>query len=669
MALTQTSKSKTLTSLALMETSLLTQDYLSTFLPFIATLVMKKNYKDINIGVLVEDFKNEFGIYIPRSPMQSILSRAVSNGLITAAQNGKYLPNFIKIQLISFGDKLNESNSSIENICNRFAEFVNQQHSLVITRDESVNAMLDFLDEFSAKAISGESDIAETDTASKKYLFLVGEFIKGVSIADSAIYEDIQKLALAHLVASALTYDLPADTRTQEFTGITIYLDTPIVLRLLGLQTDELEESYKEMLSSFSDAISPTYMVFQHTFDEVSGIISDCAKWVENPSYSPLYANPALLQFVAKKFSKVEIELYKSALSEKLIDIGITIDDKEYYNIVNQNAQIDTKKLKSKLIETYKENNPLFDEMRNDVSIDYDIRSIDNIVKLWGTKTARKYSTLGFLFITNNSTLAYVCRKYTNEYWWNSRNHKTPCVTDYYLGTMVWLSTPVQKVESFSRTKLLADCSAATTLSKEVMQKFLHELKRLQDNNGITEGDFHLIRQKAFEKNYLQNLTFNEESAFKDDTIEQLLEDIKADIQKPLVVALKKKESEIEELQAVNQEKVRRIGELEKEMETAKSQVEAEQLNHRVLAEKMAGKIINIYAPIVFAAFAFVAIILQVAPVLVSWIFAIKLIAGLVAFAAAVFFAVMKSDLLKLYTRFVKKIEIYYKVKKYKEHL
>lgn len=549
MQITQSNNSKVLTSLALMETSLLSQDYLSTFLPFIATLALKNDYEHVDIGVVVQDFKREFGINIPRAPMQSILSRAVNKGLVVASQDGKFVPVKNEIQKFSFLSKQSESSISIHSVINHFISFANEYHKIAFSQDEAIDVFIGFLDEYSPKTIAGNTEeIEKEELISKRNLYLMGEFIQLVFTSDVQLFEIIRKLAMVYLVAVALTYDLSADTRAQEFNNLTIYLDTPIVLRLIGLQTKELEDSYKEMFESFTETIKPTYMIFQHTLDEISGIIADCANWIDNPAYNPLYANPALLRFIEKKFSKTQIELYRTTLEDRIEDFGIEIDRTEYYNIVNRNAQIDITKLKEKLVETYLENNPSYDVTRNESSLNYDIRSVENIVKLWGTKTSRTYSALGYIFLTNNSTLAYVCRKFSSEYWWDSKNHKSPCVTDYYLGTMIWLSTPAQKVESFSKLKLLADCSAATTLSKEVMDKFLRELKRLQETKGIKDGDFLLIRQYAFEKSYLQNITMNEESAFKDDTIEQMLDDIKCDIQKPLIQIIKEKEGVIENL-------------------------------------------------------------------------------------------------------------------------
>lgn len=656
---------KTLTSLALMESRLLSQDYLSTFLPFIATLVLKKKYETIDIGVIVQDFKDEYGISISRAPMQSILSKAVNTGLIFHSQDGRYLPDILEMQKISFLCVQSKSISEIEIVINAFTNFVAEKHNISIGESEAVNIFISFLDEYSPRTISGEYDNAESEQfASNKNLYLMGEFIQSTILKDS-LFDTIRRISMAYLITIALTYDEPVETRTKELSDLTIYLDTPIVLRLLGLQTEELQLAYKEMFQNFKSAINPTFMIFQHTFDEISGIIADCANWIDNASYNPTYANQALLNFVKRKFSKTQVELYRSTLESKLNEMDIQIDYNEYYNLVHKSAQIDVEALERKLISVYTKNNPDYDIIKNKTTINYDLRSIENIVKLWGTKSSNSYNHLGYLFLTSNSTLAYICRKFTSEYWWDEKNHKSPCITDYYLGTMVWLSTPADKVESVSKLKLIADCSAATTLSREVMERFSYELEKLQQERGIKNSDYLLLRKFAYEKNYLQNLTLNEETSFKDDILEQLLEDIKADIKKPLIEAIQKREAHINILESEKGDQYKIIQEWEQEKQREKM----ENKKIKECADETVKRIINTYTPIAIAIFSFCAILLQVIPTFSNITVIVKIISALVALGSAIFLGIMKSNLFGAYSNLTIKISKYYQVKRYKEKI
>jgi len=668
MITTESNNSKVLTSLALMETSLLSQDYLSTFIPFIATLTLKNKYDDLDINTVVVDFATEFGINIPRAPMSSILSRCVNNGLVTQSQDGKYYPKKDKMQELSFLNRRNEDSKSISHVIDCFINF-STNHDVLFSQNEAIGIFIGFLEKNSSKTIAGDTDdLGVDDIVTKRDLYLIGAFIRHIFDTDTQMFEIIQRLAMAYLVSEALTYDLPADTRTQEFHGLTVYLDTPIALRLLGLQSEEFENAYKEMFDNFNETIKPIYKVFQHTFDEISGIIKDCATWIDNSEYNPVYANPALLCFVEKKFNRTQVELYHTALEDKLNEYDIEVDRLQYYDLVNHSKQIDINVLQERLVESYKARNPQYDV--NNYSIGYDVQSIDNIIKLWGTKSSRRYSTLGYIFLTNNATLAYVCRKFTSDYWWDNKNHKSPCITDYYLGTMVWLSTPAEKMEAYSKLKLLADCSSATTLSWEVKEKFLSTLERLQETKGIRPDDFLLLRQYAFEKKYLSSITLNEENAFKDDTIENLLNDIKNDIQKPLILDINKKEEIIDELKIRDTQKTERIRQLESEKLFEQEQDACEQIRLKNKSELLVKKIGKFYSRIVFAIFALTfAVFTFIVPNLSNWTGLVSVVSGIMTLTSVLFYGIIEFNILGLRNRLKSWLLRHYKIHEYKKGL
>ncbi len=641
----QNNNSKALTSLALMETSLLSSDYLSTFLPFIATLTLEKSYESIDINQLVADFKAEYGIRIPRAPMQSILSKAVSLGLIEPFQDGRYIPVKQEMQKMSFRTEQNKCKLEIESILNNFIRFVKDNHNIDVSITESIDILMNFMDEYSPKTISGEYYGENVKLISNRDLYLMGDFIQFSIKSDISVFESIRKISMAYLITTALTFDEPVDKRVDGLYGVTLYLDTPIVLRLLGLHTEELERSYKEMFLAFNNSINPQLKMFQHTFDEVSGIIGDCSNWIDNPEYNPKYANPALLNFVKRNYSKIQVELYKNTLRSKLEELGIEVDEHDYYDAIGQSSQINSEKFEQKLIEVYKRNNPNYNENKNPTSLQYDVRSIENIVKLWKRKSSSTYSTLGYVFVTSNSTLAYVARKFTSDYWWDNKNHKSPCITDYYLGTMIWLSTPAEEIENVSKLKLLADCSAATSPTREVMDKFLYELEKLKESKGIKSEDYLLFRKNAYEKNYIQKLTLNEESAFKEDFLDQMLAQIKDDLNRPYIEELSKKEEQIKSLILKQQEQNEEINMLYNEKQKADTFEKEEYKICEDRAERIVNVIINSSLPWFGALVGLIITVSLWTPVFSGFEFWLKLLSSVISFSVSTVLALLKSNL------------------------
>ena len=69
---------KTIKTIALLKTiyEQSNSDYIELFIPFIATLILKKNYSEITIEKICNDFADEYGLKIPYHPMQTIIRRA-----------------------------------------------------------------------------------------------------------------------------------------------------------------------------------------------------------------------------------------------------------------------------------------------------------------------------------------------------------------------------------------------------------------------------------------------------------------------------------------------------------------------------------------------------------------------------------------------------------------
>jgi len=594
---------KALTSLALLSTPIFSDDYLSTFLPFVATLALKKRYKEIEIKTVVSDFHEEYGLYIPRAPMQSILSRAIKTGLIEQRDNGKYYPIDNKMLEISFIHAEKSEKNKIKFILQKFIDFARENFKIEYDEQRAGECLIDFLDEYSPKSILMEKEIEEisSQASDRKDLYLVGCFISHVSKNDLSLFEAVESLAFSYLIVIAMSFDEPVEKRVSVLSNLTIYLDTNVVFRLLGLETDELKDAYIELFEMYRKSISPVFKVFRHTMDEMIGILQDCAKWINHPGYNPQLAKPALLSFIKKGFDATQINLYINRFEESLNENGISVDDGGYYDIDYGKHQIDEKILKTTLIQMYREHNPSYDPDKKSGTLQYDIQSIANIVKLWGNKSSRTYSRLGYLFLTSNTTLAYVCRRYSSDYWHDGKKHKSPCITDYYLGTMIWLSTPTERIQKVNKLKLLADCSAAMTLSKDVMDKFMIELEKLKTNQSISSEDYLLLRNESYQTNYLQNMTLNDETRFTDEMPEIILRRIKENIKRPLQDKIEQKEKAIDELRKEKEIQGEELEKIRRERENAREEEERRNKKIEQDAEKWNNRIENFIIPVFVA--------------------------------------------------------------------
>lgn len=536
-------------SLALLRINILPNDHISSFIPLLATLFIEENIYQVDIDSLISTFSTKYGFVIPRMPMLAILKNCSKQGIITRKADGRF---YVQRQVATnhcFSDQARRQSRKYDQIIAEFREYVYTTQQMTLTNEQAEQIFLSFLTENSCKTLTLHlSDFEMPETLSAKSSILIAKFVQYCATNASTTFNLIQDIASAHLIASAMVSEIKEEIDNSNihcrYNSLVLYLDTPIILRVLGLNTDEMQVSYEALLQELSSR-NNVFKVFQHTFNEIQGILSDCIKWIDNPLYNARYASQALRTFIAKKYNKGDIAIFIETLDRKLKEYGIEIDETDYYSHTYNYLQIDETPIRQAIISTYTENTPNFNAYAKEYTIECDVKSISAIYKLRRKKVYRTYAQAKYLFVTNNTTLAYISRKFTDDQNPSFSYRIYPGITDVLLGTAIWLSAPVEKIDTFSRKKLLADCSAAIMPSEPLVSCLSESIERMYQQEKICKEDYYLLKIHAFNNYYLADKTLNDETAFSDKITEEILEDIKAEIAAPYIQQIKEKDEAI----------------------------------------------------------------------------------------------------------------------------
>jgi hypothetical protein len=538
-------KDKLIGSLAILKSGLIEKDFISTYVPFVAAILLDigKSEEGIKVENICTLFEKYYGFTIDRAPMVTVLNKCSHLGLVEKCRNGKYVPNIEKCAQKAISEnevarRYQENSDVIIAIKNYYKEKYNIEE-----KEEAIeDYFLKFLSENSAKTLivdfKDNKQLPETRTHRQNY-FIISNFIYDSKNNNPKIFSKILNLATAYLMSSAIAYgDKDERTQIDAFKNLVIYLDTPLVIRLLGLNGKEYQDAIKSLLDQLK-SLGANFYIFSHDFDELKIILSDCLRWINEENYNQFRASLALRTFVERKFTKNDIQEYIDTLENKLQYYSIEIDDRDYYVGKYYSSQIDDKYIEDQIIAAYKESNPDFNYYYKKLTIETDVKSISAIFKLWNNRTARTYRQAKYVFLTNNVTLALSCRRYILKYNRNCKDGIYPCITDVFLGTNIWLSAPVKKIESFSQKKLMADCMSMIEPSESLLQCLQQSIEKAKNDETITKQQYYLLKYKAYQNDYLTNKTLNDETAFDDRITESILEDIENEIKAPLKKQIK----------------------------------------------------------------------------------------------------------------------------------
>ena len=257
------------------------KDYLDNFVPFVATLIKKKDYKEIDVNTICSDFQEEFGLTIPYHPMLTLLKRSKKRSIIKQEQK-TYYPNKNKISDYDFSDKSEEQLTGYDSFIGAFIDFAKDKYDIDITEDDADAAFITCLKQHDMEILfaSENKTILPEVKSSSNLNFLAYKFICNIYESKSEYFELVKNMAIGHMLSAPLLYD-----NFEKFRGklskTEIFLDTNFIFRLLGYDGSLRKAAYNDLINAFIEQKNNLY-IFQHTFEEVKGILKDCLVWIDS---------------------------------------------------------------------------------------------------------------------------------------------------------------------------------------------------------------------------------------------------------------------------------------------------------------------------------------------------------------------------------------------------
>lgn len=460
-------------------------DYLDNFLPFLSTLFARKNYEYIeesneSIARLTADFKSEFGLNIPYHPLISILNKAKRKGLIEKREHRFYPTK--TIYKYDFTDKVEQHIRKYEEIVDAFIEFSRQEYETELDKKEAEKTLIHFLKQYDLEilfTVYDKSALPEVE-ASEQNLFIFSKFVQNLYSQQYEIFLLFLDIVIGYTLTNVvLNGEEFKNFSEPKLKGLNLYLDTRIILRLLGTEGREIQIVYEDLLGEFRrEGIDIS--IFSHTYDEIIGILQGCLQWIENPDYDASEASTVLRFFKSEDYRESDVQIFINRLDNTLKEYGIKKIDSPNYKDYS-NYLIDEKKLEELIKETYKTRNVESKYYEKSFTIEKDIRSFTSVYILRKGQKPVNIKQTKHLFVTTNAPLVYATKKFEKEIQYKEGFYIPVCVTDAFIATLIWLRNP-NKVIEISEKKIMANVHSALQPSEELLRQYIVEIKKLREN-------------------------------------------------------------------------------------------------------------------------------------------------------------------------------------------
>lgn len=540
-------------NVAILNSKILGEDLIEAYIPFVSTLIAKRQYDEFDIQQICEDFYNEYSFKIPAMPMTEILNRMAKTGTLIKNRKGKIIPNYDKIIETDFNEVSRDNLMEFENIKNKYIEYASNYYDFFIEESKAEENLCNFIKENYIETIIDEEyikniSVSLDDNVIKDDIYILYKFIIYLYENEYHLFKIIKNFCLGYTVAGALSLDNISSNK-RGFMDKKIFFDTKFILRVLGMEGEFYKKSYKSIIDILKENNCKLY-IFRHTYDEIREILENAKiRMKQNREYEE---NIPQVQrfFIEEKYSEGEIKLFIATLEKKLKELSIYISNVEYAKSTDR-YQIDEEQLYLQIIDIYKNRNQNFDEENKKETIYRDIKSIALMYREMKGNRSLSLETSQNFFVTTNKALAYACNNFNKTL--GKKESISPCITDIFLGTILWFQNPI-RYDELKESQIIANCYAAIRPNSVMINKFSKEVDKLKNDNQITSEDYDLLKNYEVLNSMLSDKVMGNIDNVNEDITYEILNDIKTELRKDLQEKL---EEEREKNKKIEEEKNR----------------------------------------------------------------------------------------------------------------
>ncbi len=487
---------------------------LDTYFSFIANIISEEHLTVVEDTVIATKFKERYTIVLPLPFIRQVLGVGVDNKCFIE-DHGKY--SVVVEELAKYRFSETDFNVLWGRLIDEFATYC-QAKDIDISSLDTSNFILNVLDDTDEKILSGEK-AEETDGITPiEYAWY--SFTREQGQMQTDLYSFISALSASNITKQALFY---FGETTADYADLHIYLDSPIIFALLGMDEESRTESYKTLVGDMLKAKCSVH-VLDHNFQEVDSIITRAAGWATNTQYDLRKANNAARFFHDSQMSEAEISEFCENIETKLNELGITVKETSY-DVYQHTFQEDEGCLFDMVKARYLEHGYDLSQEKEE-SIRIDVRSIIMIYRERQGQTATRLQNAKHIMLTSNNAIANVSKKYESNRSTQS-GHIPACISADLFGAILWLDSPMQMLE-YQKQKLLADCYAFLKPDKVLLDKYIQSLDEARNSDAIDEKKYLFLRTHKVVLDSLMDITKGDYARFNSNTYLEVYEDIQA---------------------------------------------------------------------------------------------------------------------------------------------
>ena len=508
-------------------------DYIDCFLPLLVNTISTKEIKSVdinNVSSLSSEILTEYGLDIPKSALITILNRAKKRGYFYL-ENGLFVVNEDKINLEDNTKVRSEINRAYNFVLKEIQKFISEKAPVGISfTDEQVSdGLLSFLKKHDADISFGatELSILPKVESPEKLRYLICWFVVENWESNPIIVNYLKDISIGHALSSLILYD-EFNPFKGKLENLDIYLDTPFILSLLGINGEQRVQLSEEILTQLK-AEKVNLYILQTTVNEVLNNLDSCKNTLKKGNG---IAQSLSVRMCIENNIKVEdIEQLIADFTNKLDELKIKENQVPGYD--DYTLVIDEEKLFDTILDSYEKVNRGDKKPRTlekikaqlpdhiERTIRRDVKVLSGIYRFRKGKIPTSIKDSIAIFVTTSSSLAFASRVFEHNL--IQRENTIPtCFTDIFLSTLIWIQNPLL-ADNINKRRILSDCYAGISPSEELIKQYESELKKLKEKGRINDATYLSLRTHHVAIQMLSAKTLGDPELYNGETTSQLV--------------------------------------------------------------------------------------------------------------------------------------------------
>lgn len=516
------------------------KDYLENFVPFLLECIRLSADDLVSLPDLQSDVKKRFDLEIPQHAIETLLRRMAKRGYLQTRRK-VYWRKADLLDNTGFREAQQRVLQMHDELLRSLISFCHTAHGVGWTEKDAEEALETYLEHGLIPLIRGMRQgtllpIPEHPPKSARYL--VGSYIRHLQETHSGALGYLETVLKGHMLASAVFLNETSQSQ-RKFCDTAVYFDTSFLIYALGYAGEARRDPCLEVLCLLLET-GAEIKCFEHTVDEIRGILKAIAYRIGRRQFSELYG-PSVEYFLSQGRTESDIEVLIGRLEQDLEGLGLSVVEKPPY-AVNEHV-IDERALTEFLSQRVRYFN------NTTPARDRDVASISAVMRLRRGRDAFLVENCRAVFVTTNTSLASAARDFA--YGSSSAPNGTvpPVLIDQEFTNTLWLKRPMD-FPDLPKKRIIADCYAATQPSESLWRRYMGEIDVLEKDRKVTAEDSYLLRCSYEAKTTLMDLTIGEEDVFTQGTVPEILQLLRAQIQAEPRAELKAETERREQAQA-----------------------------------------------------------------------------------------------------------------------